>query len=45
VVASTRAPEEKLPQHEVCLDAGFTATRMMDGKSVQVTKIEAKRWW
>ena len=42
---STRAPEERMPQREACLDAGFIATRMMDGKSVRFTKITPKRKW
>ena len=40
---TARAPEEKMPQREACLDAGFTATRMMDGKSVRFTKIKPRR--
>jgi hypothetical protein len=40
---TSRAPEERMPQREACLDAGFTATRMMDGKSVRFTKIKVRR--
>ena len=33
-----RSPEIHMPQREACLAAGFTATRMPDGKSVRFRK-------
>jgi hypothetical protein len=37
---SLRSPQEKMPQREACLDAGFTATRMPDGKSVRFKRMK-----
>jgi hypothetical protein len=34
-----RSPQEKMPQREACLEAGFVATRLPDGKSVRFRKI------
>jgi hypothetical protein len=34
-----RSPQEKMPQREACLDAGYIATRLPDGKSVRFKKI------
>ena len=39
----TRAPEERMPQREAIMDAGFTATRMADGKHVKFSKVRV-RW-
>ena len=36
-----RSPQEKMPQREACLEAGYTATRQADGKSVKFRKIKA----
>ena len=36
-----RSPQEKMPQREVCLEAGYIATRQADGKSVKFKKIKA----
>jgi len=33
-----RSPEIHMPQREACLAAGFTATRMPDGRSVRFRK-------
>lgn len=33
-----RSPEVQMPQREACLAAGFTATRLPDGKSVRFRK-------
>ncbi len=33
-----RSPQEKMPQREACLEAGFIATRQPDGKSVKFKK-------
>ncbi|RJF70520.1 DUF7662 domain-containing protein [Rhodopseudomonas palustris] len=40
---STRAPEEKMPQREACLDAGYVATRLPDGSGVRFRRIKARR--
>jgi hypothetical protein len=34
-----RSPQEKMPQREACLAAGYIATRLPDGKSVRFKKI------
>ena len=34
-----RSPQEKMPQREACLDAGYVATRQADGKSVKFRKM------
>jgi len=38
-----RSPQEKMPQREACLAAGFLATRLPDGKSVRFTKMKQRR--
>ena len=38
-----RSPQEKMPQREACLEAGYIATRQADGKSVKFRKMKAKR--
>jgi hypothetical protein len=38
-----RSPQEKMPQREACLEAGFVATRQPDGKSVKFKKISSRR--
>jgi hypothetical protein len=38
-----RSPQEKMPQREACLEAGFIATRMPDGKSVRFKKLARER--
>jgi hypothetical protein len=35
-----RSPQEKMPQREACLAAGFIATRLPDGKSVRFKKMK-----
>jgi hypothetical protein len=35
-----RSPQEKMPQREACLEAGFVATRLPDGKSVRFRKMQ-----
>jgi hypothetical protein len=35
-----RSPQEKMPQREACLAAGFIATRMADGASVRFTRMK-----
>jgi hypothetical protein len=38
-----RSPQEKMPQREACLEAGYVATRLPDGKSVRFTKMKQGR--
>jgi len=38
-----RSPQEKMPQREACLEAGFIATRLPDGKSVKFKKMPNRR--
>src|SRR5258705_3627195 len=38
-----RSPQEKMPQREACLEAGYIATRQSDGKSVKLKKIPTRR--
>jgi hypothetical protein len=40
---SLRSPQEKMPQREACLAAGYVATRMPDGKSVRFRKLPQDR--
>jgi hypothetical protein len=40
---TTRAPDEKMPQREACLAAGYIATRLPDGKGVRFKKIRPQR--
>ncbi len=41
----TRAPDEKMPQREAIIAAGFTATRTKDGDAVRFAKAMPKRRW
>jgi hypothetical protein len=38
-----RSPQEKMPQREACLEAGYIATRQADGKSVKFKKVPVRR--
>jgi hypothetical protein len=38
-----RSPQEKMPQREACLAAGYTATRLPDGKRVRFARIAKRR--
>lgn len=38
-----RSRQEKMPQREACIEAGYTATRLPDGKGVRFTKISNRR--
>ena len=38
-----RSPQEKMPQREACLEAGYIATRQADGKSVKFKKMPGRR--
>jgi hypothetical protein len=40
---SLRSPQEKMPQREACLAAGFIATRLPDGKSVRFSRMKQDR--
>ena len=35
-----RSPQEKMPQREACLEAGYIATRQADGKSVRFKRMK-----
>src|SRR3954447_7437392 len=37
-----RSPQEKMPQREACLAAGYIATRQADGKSVRFKRAKAR---
>ncbi len=37
---SLRSPQEKMPQREACLAAGYVATRMPDGMSVRFRRMK-----
>ena len=38
-----RSPQEKMPQREACLAAGFVATRQADGNSVKFKRMKRER--
>ena len=38
-----RSPQEKMPQREACLEAGYSAARAADGKSVKFKRMKAGR--
>ena len=38
-----RSPQEKMPQREACLEAGYLATRQADGKSVKFKRMPRDR--
>jgi hypothetical protein len=35
-----RAPEEKMPQREACIEGGYVATRLADGKTVRFKRMK-----
>jgi hypothetical protein len=35
-----RAPDEKMPQREACLEGGYVATRLADGKRVRFRRMK-----
>jgi hypothetical protein len=39
---SLRSPQEKMPQREACLAAGYVATRLPDGKGVRFSRMKRK---
>ena len=38
-----RSPQEKMPQREACLEAGYIATRQADGQSVKFKRMTRRR--
>jgi len=38
-----RSPQEKMPQREACLEAGYIATRQAAGESVKFKKMPMRR--
>jgi hypothetical protein len=38
-----RSPQEKMPQREACLESGYIATRLPDGKGVRFTRMTRAR--
>jgi hypothetical protein len=38
-----RSPQEKMPQREACLAAGYIATRLPDGRSVRFERMDMRR--
>ena len=38
-----RSPQEKMPQRQACLEAGYVATRMPDGRRVKFKKMPRDR--
>jgi len=42
---SLRSPQEKMPQREACLAAGFVAIRMPDSRSVRFARMKRERRW
>jgi len=38
-----RSPQEKMPQREACLEAGYVATRQAGGKSVKFKRMKAPK--
>jgi hypothetical protein len=39
---SLRSPQEKMPQREACLAAGYVATRLPNGKGVRCKRLKRK---
>jgi hypothetical protein len=38
-----RSPQEKMPQREACIAAGYIATRLPDGRHVRFKRIASRR--
>ena len=38
-----RSPQEKMPQREACLEAGYIATRLPDGRGVRFKRMAVRR--
>jgi hypothetical protein len=41
---TTRAPDEKMPQREACIEAGYIATRLGDNEGVRFRRADARRF-
>jgi hypothetical protein len=39
---TTRAPDEKMPQREACIEAGYIATRLGDNEGVRFRRADAR---
>jgi hypothetical protein len=37
---TARSPQEKMPQREACIAAGYSATRLADGKGVRFKRMK-----
>ena len=35
-----RSPQEKMPQREACIEGGYTATRLADGRTVRFRRMK-----
>ena len=40
---TSRSPQERMPQREACLAAGYVSTRLSDGKRVRFTRMPKPR--
>lgn len=40
---TARAPDEKMPQREACIEAGYIATRLGDNEGVRFRRADARR--
>jgi hypothetical protein len=40
---TTRAPDEKMPQREACIEAGYVATRLGNNEGVRFRRADARR--
>jgi hypothetical protein len=40
---TTRAPEERMPQRQACIEAGYVATRLGDKEGVRFRRADARR--
>jgi len=40
---TARAPDEKMPQREACIEAGYVATRLGDNVGVRFRRADARR--
>jgi hypothetical protein len=40
---TARAPEQRMPQREACIAAGYVATRLGDNDGVRFRRVDAKR--
>jgi hypothetical protein len=37
---TARSPQEKMPQREACISAGYSATRLADGKGIRFKRMK-----